>query len=437
MIKPISSTEIAEYYRELDEIGRLQPGLGYLRAAFSNEETAAMRYIERLAQREGGQSRWDAIGNLVIEWHGSTGKFLESASHIDTVPQGGNFDGAAGVIAGLAAVTALKRSGVPLRHGLRLRVWRGEESATFNATFIGSLSACGKFNQKQLSYKFRGITLEDAIRSQGGDVDLLLRGERTIGQPELDSIIGHVELHIEQGNVLEIQGVDLGVVTSIRGPKRLRVTLRGDFDHSGATPMGVKYRRDVNLALAYIMVELDTLCANRLGAGDDLVQTIGVINSNRELNDQLAEVYQNGVPKVSGFGYFCLDMRSSNSATLAEYAAAAEGLIHQVAARYRVQVEIELLGQSSPLETLDAALQAALESTAQKLGYSSIRMPSGAGHDAAILGAEKRSDGSRVPVAMLFIPCRRGKSHCPEEYATFDSIAKGATTIANTFEMMQ
>lgn len=432
----VTAQEIERYYEELERIGRLEPGRGYLRAAFSDEETAAMRHIERLGAELGGRSRWDAIGNLVLEWEGASGAFLECASHLDTVPQGGNFDGAAGVVAGLAAIAALRQTSPRTAYGMRLRVWRGEESSTFNATYAGSLGALGRFNIKQLANKFRGLSLEDAIRSQGGDLELLRRGDRTISQAELDSIAGHVELHIEQGNVLEVRGIDLGIVTSIRGPRRLKVILRGEFDHSGATPMGVEYRRDVNLALAYMLVELDRLGSERLRTGDDLVQTVGVINSNREFNEQLSGVYQNAVPKVSGFGYFCLDIRSSSKAVLQDYSAAAERVILEVAEKFRVRAEIELIGSSLPLESLDPRLQNALENAASSLGISSMRMPSGAGHDAAILGAEKRSDGLNVPVAMLFIPCRGGKSHCPEEYTSYDAIAKGASVIAAAFAAM-
>jgi len=428
----ISESSVAEHYKVLNKLGCLgaDPSAGFLRAAYSNEETEAIRYIEHKAIELGAQSSWDKLGNLSLSWPGTSAEFVETASHLDTVPRGGNFDGAAGVVSGLLAIEAIIKSKQPRSAGLRLRVWRAEESSTFNIVYIGSLSAFGQLNPKFLSNVFRGVTLEEAMKSQGADPTVVRNKIPTISQQEIDSIRAHIELHIEQGNMLEINNVDVGIVTSIRAPRRYRVVLRGEFDHSGATPMGTEYRRDVNLALAHILVRLDLLCSTELQRNADLVQTAGVINSSRDFNESHPLVYSNAVPKVSGFGYFCLDIRSADVIFLNEYCARVEKLVLDIAEKFRVSAEIELIGSSEPLQALAPNIQNAAEAAARALNVSTLRMPSGAGHDAAVVGAQRRSSGETVPVGMLFIPCRGGKSHCPEEYASHAAIAKGASVLA-------
>ncbi len=283
---------------------------------------------------------------------------------------------------------------------------------------------------KVLSNRFRGISLEEAMNSAGADPSIVRAKARTISQEELDGVRAHIELHIEQGNFLEVAGIDLGIVTSIRGAYRCKVLLKGEFDHAGATPMGADYRRDANLALAHILVAIDGSSKQVLPQGKDLVQTAGVINSNQDFNNNDPRVYQNAGPKVSGFSYFFLDVRSTNNSFLTEYSADLERLIYKVAADFRVDSEIQVIGVSEALEATDTAIQNILESASRQLQISSVRMPSGAMHDTGIIGTERQSNGNRVPVGMLFIPCKGGKSHCPEEYATFAAIAKGASVLA-------
>lgn len=428
----ISAAEIEKHYETLSKIGNLgpTPESGYLRAAYSDEESAAIAYIAKKAEALGMSVRYDAVGNLAAERIGASGRFVEVGSHLDTVPMGGNFDGAAGVVAGLAAIEALSNSGVELESGVRLRVWRGEESSTFNSVYTGSLAAFGKLSPALLENRFGGRTLRDAIISQGYDPSVIERGAATISGAEIDSIRAHLELHIEQGNLLEVSGKEIGVVTSIRGPRRSRVILEGEFDHSGATPMGTAFRKDVNLAIGYTLVALDNLANQHIAQGRDLVQTVGVINSDRAFNEREPGVYQNAVPKVSGYGYFCLDIRSNDNAFREAYCKEAEQLIIETTNRLGVKARVDLISSSSALESMDGDVRAVLGRAASSLGISSEEMPSGAGHDAAVVGAQKQSGGGSVPVGMVFIPCRGGKSHCPEEYASFESIAKGAMVLA-------
>jgi len=433
MLFNVTAEEVTDIYRTLEKIGCLgdSPSAGYLRAAYSDEETQAMKFIEAEAKKLGAVARWDAVGNLALDWPGVSPQFVETGSHIDTVPNGGNFDGAVGVVSGLLAIAAIRRSNKNCRHGLRLRIWRAEESSTYNVLYGGSRAAFGQLDPACLTYTFQGRSYADAMLSQQADPEIIRSKRCTISQQEIDAIRAHVEIHIEQGRLLESSGTDIAIVTSIRAPRRYRIILNGDFDHSGGTPMGVEHRRDVNLAMAYMQVELDKLCNQAIAKGDDLVQTIGVINSSPDFNKANPLIHANAVPIISGFGYFSLEIRSNRAAILQQYSAQAEALIKQLAEKFRVKVEIQLLSSSTPLEHMDADIQKTMQDCAQKANISAMHLPSGAGHDTAVVGIQKKSDGSTIPVGMLFIPCRDGKSHCPEEYVSAEAIAKGATVLAN------
>ena len=239
-----------------------------------------------------------------------------------------------------------------------------------------------------------------------------------------------IELHIEQGNLLEANGKDIGIVTGIRGPYRAWVTLQGEFDHSGATPMGSDYRKDANLALGYIMVHLDELAKRYLEEGKDIVQTTGVINSNSDLNKENKAVFNNAVSKVSGFAYFSHEVRSCDSAMRDKFCKEAGHLIHETARKFGVIPKIDMIGSASGIKSLDLRIQGLLKDICKKLAYTSLPMPSGAWHDAAVVARQTRSDGRFIPVGMVFVPCKGGKSHNPEEYSSPEQIAKGASVLA-------
>ena len=428
----VTEDEISTIYSKLHQIGCLgeSPDAGFLRAGWSTEEGEAISLISKLAEAEGLVSRFDSLGNLALETPEPTAKYIETGSHLDTVVLGGNYDGAAGVVAGLCAIRAILRHGGKRRHGLRLRVWRGEEGGTFTIACKGSQAAFGLLPAKVLDQQFRGKSLRQAIVDSGFNPASIERGTKTISQEEVDSVAAHIELHIEQANFLEQEGIDVGVVTSIRGPLRYRVLLEGSFDHSGGTPMGAKFRKDANLALGYVMVALDELAKEVLERGADLVQTVGVINSDPAFNEQDGRVYQNAIAKVSGFSYFVLDIRSSQTKFRHAYGERAVQTIIDTAARFGVRASCKIISNTEPLETLDANVRNASISAARSLGVSACEMPSGALHDCLYLGQQKQSSGENVPIGMLFIPCLAGRSHCPEEFTTYEAIAKGASVLA-------
>lgn len=424
----ITAENIETHYKKLNQIGAAEHG--FHRAAYSDAETAAMAYIEQAAQAGGLLSRRDAVGNLIIETPDDHAHWVETGSHMDTVPAGGNYDGVAGVVAGLEALLTIKNSGLVLNHGLRLRIWRGEESAAFGEASIGSQAAFGSLDPERLDSTNQGETLAQAMASQKADPDCIRLAQPTISTDEKDSITAYIELHIEQGKVLETKQLDIGIVTGIRGSLRRWIRFAGAFDHSGATPMGAKYRQDVNLAMAHALVELDKLAANAIAEGHDIVQTIGVINSSADQNNQSPALFNNAVSKVSGFGYFSHEIRSCSAIQAQALATQGDALIRQTAAQFAVNVEIEQFSASDGIPALNSDLQTLLAESCQLQKISFTYLPSGAWHDAAVLCSQQKSDGSPIPVGMLFIPCRAGISHSPDEYSSPAQIALGASVLA-------
>ena len=434
----LEQANLERHFWEIAKIGNLGEGLsqGFLRASYSDEESRAIRYIESEGKAFGLIAKYDALGNFSLETPGEYSEYVEVGSHLDTVPAGGNFDGVVGIISGLEGIRSIVASGIKLKKGLRLRIWRAEESGTFPVLYGGSLGAFGQVDPKFLDAQFQGRTYREAILSQGFDPSFIERKERTIPQAEVDGIAAHLEIHIEQGNLLEVQNLDIGIVTSIRAPERYRVFLTGEFDHSGATPMGVAFRKDVNLALGYILVELDKLANKNLENGADLVQTIGVINSDTGINQSSPFLKLNALTKVSGFGYFTLDIRSKDDEFRKNYALEAVKVIESISKRFGVTVQIEPISSGRAENSLDSPIQQLVKNCSDELGYKSQKMPSGAGHDCGVVAKQRKSNGTTVPIGLMFIPCLRGKSHSPEEYSTFESVTKGATVLAEVLKVL-
>jgi N-carbamoyl-L-amino-acid hydrolase len=432
----ISTERIEQHFSALSQIGNLGPQRedGYLRASWSTEESAAMAYIKQVGQRYGLQATYDGVGNLFLVTPENKPTVVQVGSHLDTVPKGGLFDGAAGIVAGLEAILALRDYWPSLRYGLELVVWRGEESATFGAVCKGSQAAFGQNPPDILTREFTGKTLEKVILSQGFEPGFIRDAKPTLSQERVDSIVAHLELHIEQAKKLETAQLDIGIATSIRGMVRLRVIVIGEAAHSGGTPLGTAYRKDANLAMAYMQVELDKLAAQVLSEGADLVQTVGVINCDQDFNLSHPQIYENALTKVSPFGYFTLDIRSNRQIFLSDYARQVYRLFNNAGRKFGVDIEIEKICSLPALESLDQTLQATIEVACRESGYGYVRMPSGSLHDIGVVSQQKQSNGSTIAGGLIFIPCRDGLSHNPKEYATPEAIRKGTLVLARTLQ---
>lgn len=418
---------LKRHFAKLATLG-VQPDGSISRIAYSDAESSAIGYIRAEGEAFGLEGRYDAVGNLVLSLPGNQPRRLLVGSHLDSVPRGGNYDGSAGIVAGLEALRDLSQEAEELEVGIDLVVWRGEEY-TFDAVYKGSAAAFGLAETHILFNTYEQQTLRDAIWSQGFTPDPIDVAQPTFSLEEIDSIVGYYELHIEQGVRLEREQKDLGIVTSIAGDRRFLIVLHGRFDHSGATPMGRAFRSDVNLTMAHIQTRADQLAKERRGQGREFVQTVGVVNADPDVDRKHPAVHANSVTKVSGLGYFTLDIMGPDDDFLDAYSGEVHRLIWQTAKEYGVTANIEQTDRAGGVNALDPGLRKHLHRAIESLGHSYLEMPSGAGHDAALVAQVRRSDGSPIPVSMLFVPCRDGISHSKEEYVTPGQMVKGTQAL--------
>lgn len=397
--------EIDRIERRLDEIwniGATDEG-GVTRLAYSDEETAAIDYIcDELP--DDFEVQEDSIGNVFATPEPDADRSIFVGSHLDTVFNGGRLDGALGVVVALEAIESAYAAGDPPVSPTFV-VFRAEESSRFGQWAIGSRGALGRLTVEDFSATDQSnIPLWQAMQQQGYQPENL--SEPTI---DLDRIAEFLELHIEQGRVLEENGTRLGIVTSIRAPVRHRVTVEGKYDHSGATPMDL--RRDAIVGGARMITEIESLARDRAEDGD-LVATVGEFTT-----------YDGAINKVCGKVSFPIDIRSNDQPFRDEFEESIQARIRPIAEREDLSVEIELIDRSEPVE-LDDDVQVTLERIASEENVSHRHMPSGGGHDAMNL------QHAEIPTGMLFVPSIDGVSHSPNEETSQEAIEDAATVFA-------
>ncbi len=396
----------------VEKIGTFGRGArGYSRLVFGEAEAAACEYIATEMRAAGLAVRTDAFGNLIGRCDGSDAHApaVATGSHLDTVPEGGNFDGVVGVVAGLAAVRRLIAEG-PLPQPLELIVFRGEESSRFSVGTMGSKVMAGLTNlQAWRGLKdVAGTTLADAMATHGLRLDAIPSAVRKSGE-----LAAFVEMHIEQGPVLESAKLRIGVVEAIAAPIRQKLTVRGVAAHSGTTPMGA--RKDALVTAARIVLAVQEEAQRR--ADRRIVGTVGVM-----------QVHPGAVNVVPGCVELWVDVRGINEDHLREAGDAVWRRAREIADQDGVGLDIESLGADRPVP-MDPHVIAAVEASCQAQRVPFQRMPSGAGHDAMNM--------ARIcPAGMLFIPCRGGVSHNPDEYAAIDDILCGIDVLTATLRRL-
>jgi allantoate deiminase len=333
----------------------------------------------------------DALGTVVGRYEAATpGRpALLVGSHIDTVKDAGAFDGTLGVVAGIGVVEELKEAGERLPFAVEVLAFGDEENVRFPSNLSSSRALAGSFDAATLDGRDdAGISMREALVAFGGDPDGALRLARM-----REDVIGYVEVHIEQGPVLEAEGLALGVVTAINGASRRRVTVTGEAGHAGTVPMGL--RRDA-LAAAAEMV----LAVERGGmAGSDTVATVGVLS-----------VEPGAGNVIPGKVRFSVDARGPDDAERQRMVAAIEAQCEAIARRRGVSLAIEPF-YDAPACPCDPAIQEQLLDAVGRLQQPRRSLPSGAGHDAMAMAA-------LCPVGMLFVRCQGGISHNPAEHLT-------------------
>jgi N-carbamoyl-L-amino-acid hydrolase len=387
---------------------RTRKGAGIERDSYGPGEQAAHDLMRACAERLGLAISVDAIGNLLMTMpgadRGAPGIFV--GSHLDSVPQGGNYDGAAGVIAGLSVLSGLRRAGLKPAVDVTVMAIRAEESAWFDVSYLGSGGAFGLLDPACLKVRRSGTgsTLEETLRMLELDPEAI-RERRRLLDPE--RIRAYLELHIEQGPTLTERGLPVGVVTAIRGCKRFRhAQCLGRYDHSGATER--PYRQDAVAATVALLHHLESVWIEQEKAGADLVFTAGELFTDPAMH---------APSKVSGKTQFVLDIRSVSSATMDAMAEEARRAAQRLAREYRVRFE---LGEPtvSPPALMDPRLRGAL----MKLLDRPFEMASGAGHDAATFAA------LGIPSCMIFVRNDHG-SHNAEESMEMADFATGARAL--------
>lgn len=387
------------------EFGAAPEG-GINRFAWTRELAEVTAWVGEELRRLGLEVELDAAGNLLGRWPAPAGPAVMTASHLDTVPNGGAFDGALGVLAAVEAIRILREDGFEPARPVWVGSFMDEEGTRFGTALLGSRAFCGHDVSEALQARDKdGISVAGAMAAQGFDAARIGEADR-VGE-----VGSYVELHIEQGPVLHSHGARLGVVESICGVLGLRVTLSGEANHAGSTPP--ELRRDALVGASRIVVMLH----DETRARDDLRATVGQI--------RVAPGARNVIPGVCEFA---VDLRPLGPAAydgllewfgaLVERAAAQEGLEPSVQCDYAVEPTAMAPG-----------VIAAIEAAAADEGVEPLRMVSGAGHD-AMLVARKAAAG------MLFVPSRDGISHSPSEWTETADCELGARVLARTLRRL-
>ena len=383
-------------------------GRGIVRDSYGAGEQAAHDLVRSAAETIGLEVALDAIGNLTLTLPGRdrSAKRIVMGSHLDSVPQGGNFDGAAGVVAGLSIVSAMQHAGVVPPCDLAVMAIRAEESAWFDIAYLGSAGAFGLLDPGCLSIprSDNGQSLESTLVQQGFDPQAIRERRRLL---EPSRIRAYLELHIEQGPTLVERALPAAVVTGIRGCKRFRnARCIGEYAHSGAVSRPA--RHDAVAATVAFLHHMETVWVQQEQAGADLVLTAGELFTDPAMH---------GPSKIAGETRFVLDLRSLSDATMSAVAAEARAAAARTSATYRVSIELGATSDSPP-----AIMDDRLRTRLMSLLDQPFEMASGAGHDAAVFARQG------IPTAMVFVRNENG-SHNPDEAMSPDDFAVGARTL--------
>lgn len=394
---------------------RTGDGVGITRSSYGDGESAALDIVETAARRHGLRTERDAGANLVVTLDGTEPDlpFLACGSHLDSVPQGGNYDGAAGVVAGLAILAGLKADGIRPRRSIKLYGLRGEESARFGKAYMGSGSLFGLLSADDLAAVDAGTgrTLADCMRTVGVDVERVARGERLL---EPERVAAWLELHIEQGPVLTARDLPVAVVTGIRGNLRHRVVeCVGEPGHSGAVPRWL--RRDAVFATSELVAHLDRHWRTLLERGRDMVVTVGILNTDPQ---------EHAIARIPGSVRFSFEVRSQSRETLEAFYDLFLSECDRVGEERGVRFVADRRLETMPA-TMDPDLTVRLKRSALSLGLPDEEMPSGAGHDAAVFA------NAGIPSSMIFVRNRNG-SHNPREEMDMTDFVAGVAVMRRT-----
>ena len=380
-------------------------GEGINRLAYTEMERKAREYMMQQFELVGLTVRTDYAGNVIARREGKNPELpvVATGSHIDSVYAAGEYDGTAGVLVALEVMRSLADEAIETKHPLEVIIFACEESSRFGASTLGSKAMSGRLDPaytRSLTDK-NGITLMQAFEENGLDLE-----EVHLAMRFQDEFKAFVELHIEQGPVLEKQQTDIGIVSAIAAPTRFHVHVGGTADHSGTTPMD--YRKDALLGGAEIALAVEKAALAELEYGT--VGTVGVF--------AIAPGAMNVVPSTTEMD---VDIRGTNVESRGRVVAALEAAVREVAQNRELDIWMEPISSEDPVE-MDQTVVNELTTVCEERGVKWLKMASGAGHDAMNMAAF-------CPTGMIFVPSKDGLSHNPAEYTSMEQLLEGAEVI--------
>ena len=376
---------------------------GVTRIAYSEADLAGRAYVTGLMRAAGATPRVDPAGNIFARRPGTDPSLapILFGSHIDSVPSGGNFDGDLGTLASIGVLDAFNRANVRTRHPLEIVVWAAEEGVAFNRGLAGSRIVAGDIAPDHMEQVWNGMRRADAIRTIGGDPDRIMEARREKGAWH-----GYLELHIEQGGTLERSNTAIGVVQGIVAIARYEAKILGVANHAGTTPMAD--RQDAMIAAAQLTLAVREAVIRKPGRQ---VGTVGKI-----------ELTPNAPNVVPGAATLIIELRDSihrHAGRRSPRRSRARAASIAVETKTAIQLTP---ASANPPAFADTAVQDVVERAAQSLNLSTVRMPSGAGHDAQMMA-------QLTPMGMIFVPSIGGISHSPKELTRWEDCANGANVL--------
>ena len=404
----ISAARLREQLESLSLFGRPAGGNfsdGVSRIGYSDADLAGRKYVLGLVQAAHLQVRIDAAGNIFVRKPGQDPALppVLFGSHIDSVPNGGNFDGDLGSLSAIEILRILNENGIITRRPLEAVIWSCEE-ATFNGNAInGSRAAAGKLRPSELAGVSGGLTLSESMRRIGGDPARL---EET--QLHSGAFHAYLELHIEQGGTLDKEGTSIGIVEGIVALDHYDVVITGMANHAGTTPMAD--RQDAMIAAAQLTLAVRELVTQEPGPQ---VGTVGHL-----------EVEPNAPNVIAGRVRLSIDLRDLSTGKLRRLGEAIRARASVIAAQTKTQIVLTQTQHAEPaLASPD--VRAVIQQTTEHLGLSHRSLPSGAVHDAQVMA-------TLGPMGMIFVPSVGGISHSPKELTAWDDCARGANVLLHT-----
>ncbi|NLP45176.1 MAG: Zn-dependent hydrolase [Peptococcaceae bacterium] len=400
----INQERLWDKLMQLAHIGKQVEG-GITRLPFTEEDLQAKNLVKEWMQEAGLQVREDAVGNLVGRKEGTEPSFpaIIIGSHLDTVFNGGMFDGSLGVLAGIEILQTMKENLIQTKHPIEVYAFRDEEGCRFNFSLLGSRGVAGNLKPSDLEFKDRdGITIKEAMKK------CHLRPEefsQAVRNPE--EVKAYLELHIEQGKVLECSNLPVGVVTGIAGSLRLLLTVTGKADHAGATPMNLRADALAGAAQIICMVEQEAK------ESQSAVATVGRI-----------QAYPGGINIIPGKVEFTIDLRHLSPEVCARLEKNILEKANEICKQRGLDLKVDLMQRVPPAPCSEEIIATILESC-DKLDVKTMKLPSGAGHDAMQMI-------NISPIGMIFVRSKKGISHHPAEWSSPEDCALGANVLMET-----